>query len=443
MRVLVYKMSRLLHPKLVTIVLFFSLSAMGDHHELPRISEAPPMKLSDLISEAVEKNSDLKASKSEVERSEAEVGPMGSYEDPMLGFEAMNYPVDSFSQSQFGMTGNQISLTQKIPFPGKISKRRQAARSGSEATKEMAESKRLEIIKQVKLAYYGLHAEYKKYDSLNEQKKLVNQLVSVTRNKYALSQSSQAEVLNLQVEEASLIDQLLIVEKQIKAKLGELNHLMGRADHSQYLYGRPEEIRKTPFDFKKYTEKVIAEKALSKSPMVKGKVAKLQEAESKLSYAKWNYLPDFEFKLAYTERKPSPGDSGVDFFSGMIGITIPLWAGSKQSEEKRGATAEKIRSEALLDEERINLSHMIHVHYAELEESNKRLQLFEGGVLPLVRQAVVSSRSAYLTKKIDYSTLLNAINKRFQMELSYAEALSSYESMIAELELLVGGSLGD
>ncbi len=415
----------------------------ADHLEFPTPTNAAPITLQSLISEAVEKNAELRASKAEVVSREAEAGPAGSYEDPMLSFEAMNYPVDTLSQREFGMTGNQISLTQKIPFPGKLSKRSRAAGLEAEAQKEMSEIKRLDLIKNLKLAYYDLSFAFKKYDSLGEQRKILNQLVTITRNNYSLGKAPQAEVLSLQVEEASLLDQLLTVEKQIKAKLGVVNHLLGRADHSQYVYGRPEAIKKTPFGFSHHSEKTLADKAILKSPMIKTKIAKVSATEARLSYAKWNYLPDFEFKAGYSFRKPSPNDRGVDFVSVMVGITLPIWAGTKQSEERRGAEAEKIRAEALLDEERNNLSHMVHVIYAELEESNKRLQLFEGGILPLSRQAVVAGRSAYLTKKIDYATLLNAVNKQFQMEVSHAEALTAYESKIAEIEALIGEPVGD
>jgi len=36
---------------------------------------------------------------------------------------------------------------------------------------------------------------------------------------------------------------------------------------------------------------------------------------------------------------------------------------------------------------------------------------------------------------------LNLINKRFQMEIAYYEALATFESKLAELEALVGTSL--
>lgn len=425
----------------LAVALFLAETAFPDHREVPKAANTPALKLDALISEALDKNAGLRAAKAETEIKEAGIGPSGSYEDPMLGFEAMNYPVDNFRTHESGMTGNQISLSQKIPFPGKLGKKREAAELESEAQKAAAHARELETIKGVKLAYYDLFLAYKKYDTLTEQKALLDQLTTVTRNNYSLNKTSQAEVLNLQVESAVLIDQRLGLERQIKSKLGELNHLLGRSDHSQYVYGRPEELKKTGFDFEKHSEKSLLDRALTKSPVVKERMSLSQAADAKVSFAGKNYLPDFEFKVGYTFRKPTGMDAGTDFFSGMVGISLPLWAGSKQGQEKRGADAEKIRAEALLDEERIMLAHRIHVTYAEFEEASQRLKLYESGVLPLTRQAVVSARSAYLTGKLEYSTLLNTVTKRFAMESAAAEALTTYQSKIAELEVLIGDTL--
>src|SRR5256885_9427009 len=88
----------------------------------PTFAESPELVLKDLIEEGLQKNAALKAAKAEALSKEAEAGPKSSYEDPMLAFEAMNYPVDTFSNTETGMTGNQLSLTQRVPFPGKLGK---------------------------------------------------------------------------------------------------------------------------------------------------------------------------------------------------------------------------------------------------------------------------------------------------------------------------------
>ena len=428
---------------LVTFLVSLPIQGMADHRPLPSSSVKPSLKLEELLTEALFQNAELKAAKAETESSKAKAGPSGSYDDPVLGIEMMNYPVDTFSSRDYGMTGNQVSLSQKIPFPGKLGKRREAAEFDANAQEQTYKAKVLETIKQVKLTYYELFLTYRKLDTLQDQKGVLEQLTTVTRNNYALNKISQAEVLNLQVETAEIVDKTLEMERKIKGLLGELNHLLGRWDHSQFLYGRPESLKSQPFDSSKYPEKSLLDLAIERSPAIITRREASRAAESRLSYARRSYLPDFDFKLGYTFRASNAMDNGTDFVSGMVGISIPLWAGSKQSELVREAAAEKNKAEALFDGERNKLSHEIHVTLAKLEESAKRIQLYEGGVLPLTRQTVQSARSAYLTGKLEYSTLLGAINRRYQMEISYAEALANFHSKLAVLETTIGQPLGE
>jgi len=426
------------------LILYLShMPVLADHRRLPTVNEKPSLILSELIAEALSKNAELRAAEAGTESAKAKEGPSGSYENPVVGIEMMNYPVNTFSSKEYGMTGNQLSLSQKIPFPGKLGVAREAAEFDSKAEAEKYHGSRLDIIKRVKLTYYELFLTYRKLDTLQEQKGVLEQLTTVTRNNYALNKTSQAQVLNLQVETAEVIDKTLELERNIKGLLGELNHLLGRWDHSQFVYGRAENLKSVPFDASKYSEKKLLDLAMDKSPLLLSRKDEIRAAESRLSLAKRSYLPDFDVKLGYTFRSANRMDDGTDFVSGMVGISIPLWAGSRQSQEVRGAMAEKNKAEALYDGERNKLAHEIHITLAMLEESAKRIQLYEGGVLPLTRQAVNSARSAYLAGKLEYSTLLGAIQRRYQMEISYAEALAAFHSKMAELETIVGDRLGE
>lgn len=403
-------------------------------------THSPPIKiimLKDVIQEALNNNPALRVAKFEALSKGAEIGPKGSYDDPMLGYEAMNYPVDTLSPYEFSMTGNQFSLSQKIPFPGKLSKLRNAATHEYNSKKENFNNEQLLLIKTVRIAYYELFLAYKKQAVVNEELTVTHQLISVTRQRYTVGKVSNAELLNFQLEEATLNQQLFEAEKLIDQKMGDLNHALGRSNHHEM--GKPEEIKKTQVNFSKVTEGYLEDKITSLNPSLKSKHFNVDAAEERLSHAKWNYLPDFEFLVAYTKRKPSPGDRGVDFISGGVALSIPLWAFSKQSEEVNGASADKAKAEAQFEEERLHILHMVHSMYAELNEARKNLDLFGGGLLPLAQQSITSGRSAYLSGKIEYASLLNLVKTRFQTEYAYYQALVKYESMIAELEALTGG----
>lgn len=392
--------------------------------------------LKDLITEALNQNPDLRASRFDAEGKEAKIGPSGSYEDPMISLEAQNYPVDTLSSREFGMTGNQISVLQKIPFPGKLSKLRLAATYEYNAQRETYTASQLNLIKMVRMGFYGLFLSHKRKEILEEQLNIIRQLISVIRSRYILGKVTQAELLSFQLEEANLLSELLTAQKQIDLKTGDLNHALGRAAH--HTIGRPENLLVTSINLNKVTEQSIINRALARNPSLKSMKNEAEAAESRLSYARWNYLPDFEFKFGYMLRQPSPGDRGVNFISGGVGLTIPLWALSKQSEEVKSAAASHTKAEAKLEEQRNKLLHDIHNLYAELKEAHKRLNLYESGTMPLAKQAVITGKSAYLSGKMEYTAVLNLVRSRFQTEIGYFETLTQHEEKITELEALLG-----
>ncbi|MCB0308135.1 MAG: TolC family protein [Bdellovibrionales bacterium] len=398
------------------------------------------VQLEPLIKEALLNNPGLASIQFEAEAAQHQIAPAGAYEDPIFGFEAMSYPRDTLSSREFGMTGNRMSLTQAIPFPGKKTQLQKVATEMYESKHFRYQSARLELIRVLKLTYFDLYFAYKTRDILMEQQGVVRQLIPIARSRYTLGKISQAAVLGLQVEEADLLDQMLKSDREIAVNVGNLNHILGREQHHA-LGGKPILPSKTKLNFEKITEERITKAVLKKSPNLNSYNSEVESSKAQLSYAKLNYFPNFEFNAAYTQRNPNPGDRGVDFVSAGIGISLPIWAINKQSKEIKAARAEQSRAQATLQEERLHQRHLVHTLYAELEEAAKRVKLYSGGLLPLAQQSVTSAQSAFLTGQFEYASLLDLIRKRFGVELAFAKALTQYESKIVELEALSGVSL--
>lgn len=404
-------------------------------------ASAQILKLDELISEALTKNPGQEASRQEMLSTKSQIGPKSAYEDPMLSFKAKDYPIDTLNRNEFGMTGNELGLSQKIPFPGKLSKIKKAATYEYEAKKEMVTQKQLEIIRDVKKAFYDLFFAYKKKVILTEEKNIFRSLIVVARNKYTLGKIPQSELLNFQIEETKLIEESLAVDRDIEVKLVHLNTLLGRTDKKAWLSGEPEELSKTSLDFSKMTFDEISEKAAQKNPSLKAAKSQVQSSKEMLSFAKWNYLPDIELMGAYTFRQPSPGDRGADFVSAGVGMTIPLWALGKQAEQVKSARADQARAKALLTQEQSFLLQGLKQTYEELKEANQKVELYESGLLPLTKQAISSARASYLSNRIEYLDLLKLVQNRFQTQTAYFNLLVQHESKIAELEALLGEPL--
>lgn len=422
-----------------TVILFLTLFLAEIAH-FSNSAASEVLTLDAVLQEALGNNPLFRAQKFGVESKKAMIGPVGSYDDPMIAFSAKDYPVDSFNRNEHGMTGDEISLSQRIPFPGKLTKLRNAARKDSAAEEKQAEQFKWDLLRDVRLAYYDLFLALKTELILKEQKNFVHQLIVVSRNKYTVGKLTQSELLSFQTEEAKLIGELLSAEQRVSSKRAFLKTLIGRTRLDLAL--PLQEIKKTFLDFSKIKSEILGQKALAKNRMLRSLEAATEAAKQKVSHAKLGYLPDFEMMAGYTFREPRPGDNGVDLFTGKIGLTLPIWALSKQSEQIKGAKAEKSKMESLLESSKIEIKNRIHALYAELFEADQQFKLLETGTLPLSKQAVLSGKAAYLTGKLEYLNLLNFIRERYQTELTYVGVLIRHESKIAEIESFLGEKIG-
>ena len=102
----------------------------------PEAQAAPPepLTLDWCLEEANRVNPVIAINQASAEAAEHRVGPAGSLDDPRLEYEAINLPTDHFDFDSTPMSGNQISLSQRFPFPGVLGNRKKAARAGAEAS---------------------------------------------------------------------------------------------------------------------------------------------------------------------------------------------------------------------------------------------------------------------------------------------------------------------
>ena len=63
--------------------------------------------------------------------------PAGSLSDPRFRYELSNVPIGDFDLDSTPLSGQQLGLSQRFPFPGLLASRREAARSAASASGEL------------------------------------------------------------------------------------------------------------------------------------------------------------------------------------------------------------------------------------------------------------------------------------------------------------------
>ena len=164
----------------------------------------------------------------------------------------------------------------------------------------------------------------------------------------------------------------------------------------------------------------------------------VKSAESEVSFASWNFLPNFELGFKYRFREPNLIDSGTDFASAYVGITVPLYFFSKQIPERRAATEAFQAATSQQVSVQLDTREKVYSYYNQAFENQKLVELYKKELVPQARQALKSAEVGYQVNKVDFLTLLNNEKALFAHRTAYEVARVQYENAIAALEAYSG-----
>src|SRR5207244_4888173 len=93
-----------------------------------------------------------------------------------------------------------IGLSQKFPFPGKLSLKEEVANRSAEITEQALRAKERDLTARVKQTYYDLFLAHKAIQIHHEQIDLLKQFFEIANARFRAGKGSQVDVLKAQVE---------------------------------------------------------------------------------------------------------------------------------------------------------------------------------------------------------------------------------------------------
>ena len=208
--------------------LLAGLAALLVASPLAQAAEAPPspLPLHWALRVADEANPDIALQTALRDAAHERIRPAGSLEDPRFSYEASNMPIGRSAFDSTPLSGNQFGLRQKIPFPGLLGARREAARAGSRAADHSLENRRLEVEGAVERAWAELGFAQRALAITRRNIELLRQLAAIAEAKYRVGNGLQQDVLRAQVELTRLLEEELRREAAVSG-LGQPCHFVG------------------------------------------------------------------------------------------------------------------------------------------------------------------------------------------------------------------------
>jgi outer membrane protein TolC len=376
-------------------------------------------------------NPSLRGARLRADASAERVPQAGAWQDPMLSFGLMNRPVDGFGTDQ-PMTMNSVQLTQRFPWPGKRGFAKQRAERLASADLLDADELERQLIARVKSAYYRLAHMDRSLDIMRETRDLLRSFLDVSSTLYSVGTGLQQDVLQAQVSVAQMTEDITVMVQDRVAMAARLNALLGRAATvSVPGLELPDPTGELP------PVDSLIDMAAVLRPALAAARERVLAAEAGYRAARRQLYPDVAITLGYGQRPQF-----VDFTTVMVGISIPLFAGSRQLPLRREMEAvrsmEQAKEQDLYNETFAQLTEL----RAQAERAQNLSELYANAVLPQARAAVESALSAYRVGRVDYTTLVANEMTVNQYEIESVQLAADYQRALAQLDALVGTDLG-
>lgn len=399
-----------------------------------RTEEGSSVSLRSLVDQALERNPEIKAMARSFDMMRARVPQAKALPEPMLeyGYIGNIAPIPPFDiQKGDPSSARMLSFSQELPFPGKLGLKSRMAATEAESEWWNYEQTRLNVIAEVKDAYFDLFYLTKALETVTKNKDLLEKFAKIAEARYAVGKGIQQDVLKAQVEISKLIEQSTLLEQRRDTVAARLNSLLYR--NPEFPLGTPEEIKPQSL-----TQSLaeLNELALANYPTLKMQRRKIDREQLGIRLAEKEFYPDFSVKFTYQNRPILPEMYGVS-----IGVKIPLYFWQKQRPAVAEAAASKAAEQKRLENLTTVLFFKLKDKYLAATTAQKLVSLYGTTIVPQSSLSLESAIAGYEVGRIDFLTLLDNIVTLLNYELSYYEQLSNVEKSVAAMEPLVGVSL--
>lgn len=398
------------------------------------VVDSKPMKLNNLILEALKNNPQLRAARNQTAAAKTRVDQVTSWDPPQLGIEFFQTPVQSFPNLAKDGMETDYFIQQMFPFPGKLSAMGKAAESNANMFDQGYKALERKILRELKSAYYELYLVQRKIQINVENQDLMRRFVDIANKQYEVGMGKQPDILRAQTELSTLINNGLNLQQEKRAIEAMINTTLSRPANASLGYVPDIEVNIPLWTFEQ-----LRTLALEARPELKAMNFNIEMNKAEVSLSKREYFPDLMARVMYKDMAMTSND----FWSVMVGINIPLspWSSSKY-------TAKVQENELNVRKSEDEYSNMVNMTLFEVQDALVKVQtnqnlvlLYKNTVIPQAEQTLQSTVAAYQTGKTEFLMLIDAYRMVLMSKLDYHMAVMNYMASQAALEQAVGLNL--
>jgi cobalt-zinc-cadmium efflux system outer membrane protein len=418
--------------------LMLAIATVGFVASNARAADAP-LSEAQLVEIAIEANPAVKSARYRWDAAVHSIKQTVAPNDPVFTYinsDSVKSPVGRAALREF-------NFTEAFQFPGKaLYQRDQAVRSADIAHLMLAATVR-DVRALTETAYFQLVLDGSLSEVNAENVQNLDQVVRVTETAYSASTVPQTDVISSEFDLAAARQ----LQRQYLTAVANdetaLNLQLYRPVGEPLLVDRTLKLEALTFRLDALIDRAYA----ARQEILEVALAE-RNANTALSLAKMEYLPDFTAGIQYDDYiVPSfaPTSAGGGFqkrdWVGIIGFNLPIFFWMKQNEDvvRAKASLQAARSDQALI--KIQTAAAVATLYRNAQFGYESAILYRDSLIPLALQNLRVALTAYQGGKIDFVTLSTAVQRLYVARVSYLQAANQFLAGEVSLEQAIGAPL--
>lgn len=379
---------------------------------------------------ALESNPEVRASAGRVGAAAGRAYQAKLWTNPELELNAEDWPVSN--GRGFADAKQTIGVAQTLPYPGKKSLDRRIGGSGVRVSEAELSLRRVEIVREVKTAFYQVLAAERLVEVERELVKVAESSATAAGKRVAAGAAADQEQLRAEIPLEQARTELAGYERELAAGHQKLAQVMGRPDLAEAA---------VTGTLAENASRALLEQGpeqwLAKHPNVVAARASRERAELELRRARLEPYPDV--KVGVAGGRIGAADQSII----QVGVSVPVpiidWGkGKKQEAQANVAVAD---AELAAVEQR--LLRDWGVARQRLRTAAAQADSYRERILPKANEALRLVQTGFEQGKFGFIDLLDTQRTAAEARLAYQQKLFDLNVAQAELEALVGWTPGE
>jgi cobalt-zinc-cadmium resistance protein CzcA len=289
------------------------------------------------------------------------------------------------------------------------------------------------VIYQAKKTYYLALKLQKQVQLFHEMIRLHRENYQKARIRVIAGEATPYDTLKVKVGLATVENQAIAVEKELKNALASLAVIMGRAK-SQGLKVTGELI----FQPMSWKEDSLLQLATRQHPKILKNLAILNRKKVKGHIAWTKLLPDISLRYFRMDYQSGQGPKG---WGGELGLSVPLWFFLKSQGQIRTSHHQVQASRWQYNHEKQHVLLDIQKAMTKLQLYSQQVKNYQENTLIEAEELLRITQRSYEEGEMGYLALADALQIFNRTQVAYTDALYHYWIAFADLEYAVGGPL--